>query len=71
MLLFIEITSERYNKFIKEESDVLYSFEDNSTIIIKGTDKGSVVVARDRGKKHINNLKIGKCTKRSQTIQVS
>ena len=44
----IEIPSKRYNNLTKEERDALYSLRDDSTIIIKGADKGSVVVAWDR-----------------------
>ena len=47
-LLDIEIPSKRYNNLTKEERDALYSLRDDSTIIIKGADKGSVVVAWDR-----------------------
>ena len=44
----IEIHSKRYNNLTKEERDALYSLRDDSTIIIKGADKGSVVVVRGR-----------------------
>ena len=44
----IEIPSKRYNNLTKEERDALYSLRDDSTIIIKGADKGSVVVVWDR-----------------------
>ena len=47
-LLDIENPSKRYNNLTKEESDVLFSLRDDSTIIVKGADKGSVVVAWDR-----------------------
>ena len=47
-LLDIEIPSERYNNLTKEERDDVYSLRDDSTIIIKGADKGSVVVFWDR-----------------------
>ena len=47
-LLDIEIPSKRYNNLTKEERDALYSLRDDSTIIIKGADKGSVVVVWDR-----------------------
>ena len=43
-LLDIEIPSKRYKNFTKEERDALYSLKGDSTIIIKGADKGSVVV---------------------------
>ena len=42
-LLDIEIPSKRYN-LNKEQCDALYSLRDDSTIIIKGADKNSVVV---------------------------
>ena len=44
----IEIPSRRYNNLTKEERDALYSLRDDSSIIIKGADKGSVVVVWDR-----------------------
>ena len=47
-LLDIEIPSRRYNNLNKEERDALYSLRDDSSITIKGADKGSVVVAWDR-----------------------
>ena len=47
-LLDIEIPSKRYNNLTREERDALYSLRDDSTIIIKGADKGSVVVVWDR-----------------------
>ena len=47
-LLDIEIPSKRYNNLTKEERDGLYSFRDDSTIIIKGADKGLVVVVWQR-----------------------
>ena len=47
-LLDIEIPSRRYNNLTKEERDALYSLRDDSPIIIKGADKGSVVVVWDR-----------------------
>ena len=47
-LLDIEIPSKRYDNLTKEERDALYSLRDGSTIIIKGADKGSVVVVWDR-----------------------
>ena len=65
----IKIPSKRYNNLTKDERDALYGLRDDPSIIIKGTDKGSVVVVWDREdylKKHINNLMIGKCMKKSQ-----
>ena len=44
----IEIPSKRYNNLTKEERDALYSLRDDSTIITKGADKGSVVVVWGR-----------------------
>ena len=70
----IEIPSKRNNNLTKEERDALYSLRDHSIIIIKGADKSSIVVVMDREdylKKHINNLRIEKCMKRSQTTEVS
>ena len=43
-LLDIEIPSKRYNNLTKDERDALYSLKDDPSIIIKGADKGSVVV---------------------------
>ena len=45
----IEIPFQRYNNLTKEERDALYSLRVDSTIIIKGADKGLVVVVWDRG----------------------
>ena len=47
-LLDIEIPSKRYNNLTREERDALYSLRDDSTIIIKVADKGSVGVVWDR-----------------------
>ena len=47
-LLVIEILSKRYNNLTKDERDALYSLKDEYSIIIKGSDKGSVVVVWDR-----------------------
>ena len=43
-LLDIEIPSKIFNNLTKEERKALYSLKDDPSIIIKGTDKGSVVV---------------------------
>ena len=43
-----EIPSKRYNNLTKDEHDVLYSLKDNPSILIKGADKGYVVVVWDR-----------------------
>ena len=47
-LLDIEIPSERYNNPTKEECNASYNLGDDSTIIIKGADKVSVLVVWDR-----------------------
>ena len=47
-LLDIEILSKRYNNLTKEERDAFYSLRDDSAIVIKGADKGSVGVVLDR-----------------------
>ena len=47
-LLDIEIPSKRFSNITKEERNALYSLRDGSTIIIKGADKGSVVVVWDK-----------------------
>ena len=47
-ILDIEIPSKRFKKLTKEEREVLYSLKDDPSIIIKGTDKGSVAVVWNR-----------------------
>ena len=47
-LLDVEIPSKRFNNLTKEEREALYSLKDDPSIIIKGADKGSVVVVWDR-----------------------
>ena len=47
-LLDIEILSKRYNNLTKEEYDAVYGSNDDHSIIIKGADKGSVVVVCER-----------------------
>ena len=47
-LLNIEIPSKRFNNLTKEDREALYSLKDDPNIIIKGADKGSVVVVWDR-----------------------
>ena len=47
-LLDTEIPSKRYSNLTREELDALYSLKDDSTIILKGCDKGLVVVVWDR-----------------------
>ena len=42
-----EIPSKRFNNLTKEEREALYSLKDDCSIIIKGADKGSVVVFWD------------------------
>ena len=48
ILLNMAILSKRQNNLTKEERNALYSLEDDSTIIIKGAEKSSVVVLLDR-----------------------
>ena len=43
-LLDIEIPSKRFNNLTKEEREALHSLKDDTSIIIKGADKGSVVI---------------------------
>ena len=43
-LLDIEIPSKIYNNLTRDECDTFYSLKDDPSIIIKDTDKGSVVV---------------------------
>ena len=47
-LLDTEIPSKGFNNPTKEEREALYSLKDDPSIIIKGADKGSVVVVWDR-----------------------
>ena len=47
-LLDIEIPSKRFNNLTREEREALYSLKDDPSIIIKGADKGSIVVVWDR-----------------------
>ena len=47
-LLNIKIPSKWYNNLTKKKRDAWYSLRNESTIIIKGSDKGSVVVVWDR-----------------------
>ena len=44
----IDILSKRYSNLTKNERDVLYSLKDDPSIIVKGIDKGSVVVVWGR-----------------------
>ena len=46
-LLGIETPSKRFNNLTKEEREALHSLTDDPSIIIKGADKGSVVVVWD------------------------
>ena len=46
--LDIETPSKRFNNLTNEEREALYSLKDDTSIIIKGADKGSVVVVWDR-----------------------
>ena len=43
-----QIPFKRFENRTKEEREALYSLKDDPSIIIKGTDKGSVVVIRGR-----------------------
>ena len=47
-LIDIEIPSKRFNNLTKKEREALHSLKDDRSIIIKGADKGSVVVVWDR-----------------------
>ena len=47
-LLDIDIPKDKFNNLSKEERDALYSLKNDSTIVIKGTDKGFGVVVWDR-----------------------
>ena len=47
-LLDVEILSKRFNNLTEEEWEALYSLKDDHSIIIKGADKGSVLVIWDR-----------------------
>ena len=44
----MENPSKRYNNLTKGERDALYSLRDDSTIIMKDCNEGSVVVVRDK-----------------------
>ena len=57
-LLDIEIPSKRFNNLTKEEREALYSLKDDPSIIINGTDKGSVVVVWDR-EDYLSSVKWG------------
>ena len=47
-ILDLDISSERFNILTREERNLLLNLRDDPTIIIKGADKGSAVVAWDR-----------------------
>ena len=47
--LDIDNPKDRFNNLSKEERDALYSLKSDNTVVIKGTDKCSVVVVWDRG----------------------
>ena len=47
-LLDIEIPSKRFNNLTNEEREALYSLKNDPSIIIKGADKGFVVLVWDR-----------------------
>ena len=44
----MEIPSKRFNNLTKKEREALYSLKDDPSIIIKGADRGRVVVVWDR-----------------------
>ena len=46
-LLDTEIPSTRFNNLTKEKREALYSLKDDTSFIIKGANKGSVVVVWD------------------------
>ena len=72
-LLDIEIPSERFSNLTKEEREALYSLKDDPSIIIKGANKGFVVVVWDREdylRRHIDSLTINKCINKSKTTRV-
>ena len=47
-LIDIEIPSKRFNNLTKEEREALYNLKDDPSIIVKGADKGSIVVVWNR-----------------------
>ena len=47
-LIDIETSSKRFNNLTKDEWKALYSLKDDPSIIIKGADKGSIVIVWDR-----------------------
>ena len=47
-LLDIKITSKRFNNLTKEEREALNNLKDDTSIIIKGADKDSVVIVWGR-----------------------
>ena len=47
-LLDVQIALKRYYNLTKDQRDALYSLNDDPSIIIKGTGKGSVVAVWDR-----------------------
>ena len=47
-LIDIETSSKRFNNLTKKEWKALYSLKDDPSIIIKGADKGSIVIVWDR-----------------------
>ena len=47
-LLDIDIPKGKFNNLSKVESDAMYSLKIDNTIVIKGADKGSGVIASDR-----------------------
>ena len=47
-LLDIEIPSKRFNNLAKNQRNAMYNLKDDKSIIIKGADKGAVVIVCDR-----------------------
>ena len=47
-LLDIDIPKDKFNNLSKEEKDAFFSLKNDNTIVIKGGDKGSPVVAWNR-----------------------
>ena len=61
----------KFNNLTKEEQEALYILKDDASIIIKGADKGSVVVVWGREDHLKEAYRQKKCVNKSQTTQVS
>ena len=61
----------KFNNLTKEEQEALYILKDDASIIIKGADKGSVVVVWGREDHLKAAYRQKKCVNKSQTTQVS